>query len=288
MEAFHLDPAWTIALVVTCLFAIAYPLVLALVARRRLGVGWRYFWFGALIFLLFQVVTRIPAITVVGSVFGKQIRSSPTLLYVWLAVLVLTAALFEEIGRYIGYRWLMGREEKTWSKAVMYGLGHGGLESFLLVGLSNLYALVQLAALSAVNLSSLPAAQRQTVAAQLHAISLQPAWFPLLAGWERLWTIPIHVALSVIVVQVFRRHNLGWLGLAIVGHMVVDGVAVAMPQLFGSGTGASLLIEGVVAIFGLVALWIIWALRDKPRPEPAPSIVAPAEQGTGPQSMPGT
>lgn len=287
MGTFHLNPAWAIALAAASLFAIAYPLALALVARRRLHVGWRYFWFGALIFLLFQVVTRIPAITIAHVALGKQLLASRTLLDIWLAMLVVTAALFEEIGRYIGYRWLMGREEKTWRKAVMYGLGHGGLESFLLVGLGGLYSLVQVVALSAVSLSRLPAAQRQAVATQLRAIAIQPAWLPLLSAWERLWTIPIHVALSVLVLQVFRRRNIGWLFLAIVGHMVVDGVAIAMLQLLGSSTGASLLIEGIVAVFGLLAVWVIWALRDEARPEPAPSLIVPAEQGTGPHAMPG-
>jgi len=28
----------------------------------------------------------------------------------------------------------MHREAKTWSKGVMYGIGHGGLESMLLIG----------------------------------------------------------------------------------------------------------------------------------------------------------
>ncbi len=279
MDTFHLNPAWAVALAASSLFAMVYPLALALAARRWLRVGWRYFWFGALIFLLFQVVTRIPAVTVAQVVLAKQLAASRTLRDIGLAILVVTAALFEEIGRYIGYRWLMGREEKTWSKAVMYGLGHGGLESFLLVGLGGLYSLVELAALSAVGISGLPPAQRQAAAAQLHAIAIQPAWLPLLGGWERLWTIPIQVAFSVLVLQVFRRRNIGWLGLAILAHMLVDGVAVALSQLLGSSTGVSLLTEGIVAIFGLLAVWIIWLLRDRPirigMPESAGTSVAP-------------
>lgn len=132
--SFHLHGGWVAAEIVAIGFMLLYPLALALIARTRLGVSWRYFGFGALIFLLFQILTRIPLTTVVGAVFGKQIKASPVLLWSWLAVLVVTAGLFEEVGRYIGYRWLMRREDKTWNKAVMYGLGHGGLESMLLVG----------------------------------------------------------------------------------------------------------------------------------------------------------
>ena len=104
------------------------------IAHRRLKVSWKYFAFGMLIFLIFQVVSRVPIVTVLGQVLAPQLKASTAFLYTWLAILALTAGIFEEVGRYIGYRWFMRREEKTWNKAVMYGLGHGGLESILLVG----------------------------------------------------------------------------------------------------------------------------------------------------------
>lgn len=263
---------WAAALLATTLFAIAYPLVLAAVARRRLRLGWRYFWYGALIFTLFQLVTRVPVVTVLGQVLAPQLKASLPLRYGWLVALVLSAALFEEIGRYVGYRWLMRREEKTWGKAVLYGLGHGGIESIVLVGLGNLNLLVQLVAFSSVGLTNLPPAVRAQVAPQLAAIATQPGWLPLLGGWERLWTIPIHVALSVLVLQVFRRGRIGWLFLAILGHIVVDGVAVGLAQALPSGVGTSVLTEAVIGVLGLVAIWIIFALRDRPATAP----VAPA------------
>jgi uncharacterized membrane protein YhfC len=261
---FHLSAGWIAASITEIVFVVAYPLVLAIIARRRLGVGWRYFWFGALIFAIFQLATRVPAVQVIQAFFGKQIAASPVLLWGWLAILVVTAALFEEVGRYIGYRLFMGREEKTWNKAVMYGLGHGGLESMLLVGFLALLSLVNLLALSSINLNTLPAAQRTQITQQLQTIAALPGWLPLLGAWERLWTVPVQVALSVIVLQVFRRGNIGWLWLAILAHAVVDGVAVGVNQALGaSQLSTTLIVEGIVAVFGLIALWVIFALRDR-------------------------
>ncbi|MBE0699486.1 MAG: DUF3887 domain-containing protein, partial [Anaerolineaceae bacterium] len=91
----------------TALFAILYPILLAIFARRRLGVPWRYFVFGMGIFLIFQLVTRIPLISIIEGVFGQQIRASRALTVGWLLVLCFSAGLFEETGRYIGYRWMM-------------------------------------------------------------------------------------------------------------------------------------------------------------------------------------
>ncbi len=276
----HLSTGWIVASATAIAFAVLYPLILGFIAWKRLHVGWRYFGFGALVFFVFQVITRVPLVSVLGRVLAPQLQASRLFLFGWVFVLALTAALFEELGRYAGYRLLMRHEEKTWSKAVMYGLGHGGLESILLVGLLGLLTLVNLFILSSTALDMVPAAQRAQVQQQLAAIAAQPAWQPLLGAWERLWAIPLHVALSVIVLQVFRRGSFTWLWLAIAAHTVVDFTSVALLQFLGpANLSSQLIVEGVVAVFGLVAIWIIWRLRDEPTQAAAtlapPSQVAP-------------
>jgi uncharacterized membrane protein YhfC len=266
---------------VAIVFMIFYPLVLAILARRRLGVSWRYFGYGALIFFLFQLISRVPLVTILGNVLAPQLASSRAFLLFWLIALPLTAALFEEIGRYVGYRWLMRKEEKTWDKAVMYGLGHGGLESIVLVGGLGLVSLVNILVLSNINLNMLPASQHAQVLQQLAAIHAQPAWFPLLGAWERLWTVPFHVAMSVIVLQVFRRGQIRWLWLAVLLHTLLDLSATLLPQWLGSGFNTSLLLEGVVALFGVLSVWIIWRLRDRMVEVTVPTLPA---QGMGEQN----
>jgi uncharacterized membrane protein YhfC len=246
------------------LFVVAYPLALAVIAHRRLHVGWRYLAYGATVFFIFQLATRVPAVQFIQSAIGEQLKASQTLMWTWLVVLALTAGLFEEVGRYIGYRVFMRREEKTWSKAIMYGLGHGGLESIVLVGGLTLIGLVNLWSIASGGLTQLPEDQRALAAQQIATLNAQPGWAALLSAWERLWTVPIQVAFSVIVLQVFRRGRLIWLLWAILGHAFVDLVAVGLQQVLGPGFGSSLVIEGVVAVFGLTAVWIIWRLRDVP------------------------
>jgi uncharacterized membrane protein YhfC len=99
---------------------------------------------------------------------------------------------------------------------------------------------------------------------QVNAINAQPAWLPLLSAWERLWTVPFHVALSVVVLQVFRRNNIGWLWLAILAHAALDFTSVAILQRFGNSITVSIIVELIVAAFGLAGIWVIWKLRDKP------------------------
>ena len=253
---------WLISLAVVSILAIVYPFVLAVIARIRLGVRWRYFWYGTLVFLVFQLLTRVPAVLALNNVFASPLKESASFRFTWYLILSLTAGLFEEVGRYVGYRLFMRHEEKTWSKAIMYGIGHGGIESIVLVGVLSLLSLVNIIVTSSINLNVLTTSQHKTVIQQFAALNAQPVWFPLLSGWERLWTLPIQIAFSVMVLQVFRRNNVGWLWLAIIAHTIVDFTSVEIMQVLGVGTTTSLITEGVVAVFGIIAIMIIWRLRN--------------------------
>ena len=253
---------WLIALAITSIFAILYPFILAIIARIRLSVPWRYFWYGTLVFLVFQLVTRVPAVFALNNVFASQLKASGVFRFVWYLTLAFTAGLFEEVGRYVGYRVFMRREEKTWSKAIMYGIGHGGIESIVLVGALGLLSLVNIIVTSSLSLNALTPSQHATVVQQFAALNAQPEWLPLLGAWERLWTLPVHIALSVVVLQVFRRNNIGWLWLAIFAHTIVDFSTIEIVQVLGASTTASLITEVVVALFGIVAILIILRLRN--------------------------
>jgi uncharacterized membrane protein YhfC len=259
----HIPPALVITTAMAVVFVIGYPLALGVIVRKKLAVSWKYFWFGALVFLVFQLLTRVPVVTVLqATVLMHLLLTSTAFTWIWLLILAITAGLFEEVGRYVGYRLLLRREPKTWSKAVMFGLGHGGLESIVVVGGQIVLTAINDVVLSTINVNSLPAAQRQGVIQLFAAINAEPFWFPLLAAWERLWTIPLHMALAVMVVQVFRRQQMRWLFLAILFHALVDFLAVAFPQAFGHSIPITLLVEGIVCVFGLISVWIIWRLRE--------------------------
>jgi uncharacterized membrane protein YhfC len=266
-QPIQISNGWVAAMIAALVFDILYPLALGVFARRRLGVNWRYFGYGALIFVLFQLVSRVPITLAIQALIASQLQASRVALIAWIAISALTAGLFEELGRYVGYRWLMKREQKTWAKGVMYGLGHGGIESMLLIAGLVTVTLIQVLALARTDLSTLPltAEQRALAAQQLAAIAAQPSWAPLLGAWERLWTIPLHVALALVVLQVFRRGSLRWLWLAILAHALVDLVGAGVTPILGlTGIAALLIPEAIISVVGLLSLWTIWALRDRP------------------------
>jgi uncharacterized membrane protein YhfC len=280
-ETLALNPRFVIATAFSIVFVIVYPIVLAIVAHHELRLSWRYVGYGAIVFFVFQLVTRVPAVQLIQAAIGPQLKASPPLMWTWLVVLALSAGVFEEVGRYVGYRLFMRGEDKTWSKAVMFGIGHGGLESALLVGGMMVLALISLWTAANGGLNQLPDDQRAAATQQLQTLNAQPGWAALFGAWERLWTVPIQIAFSVIVLQVFRRGKLVWLLWAVLGHACVDLVAVGLQQILGQGLTSSLLIEAVVAVFGLIAIGIIWRLRDPPVQSVSSITLQPVAQMAG-------
>ena len=125
-------------------------------------------------------------------------------------------------------------------------------------------------------MAQLPPEQRDLAQAQLAVLAAQPSWLPLVAVWERLAAITLQVALSVVVVQVFRRGRLAWLWLAIAAHAAVDLLAVGMVQVLGRETTGLVATETVLTLVALGASWAILRLRDESaHPAASPSTAAP-------------
>ncbi|MFP4439640.1 MAG: YhfC family intramembrane metalloprotease [Chloroflexaceae bacterium] len=256
----EISTAWLVTSVIATLFNIIFPIVLAIWLTRRMGEKFKFVLYGALIFLVFQLLTRVPLVTLLGQQFGATIRQSDTLRWLWLGGLALTAGLFEEIGRYVGYRRLMRNDARNWRQGVLYGVGHGGFEAAVFVGILGVLGLINVIVLTQLDLATLglSAEQQQQIAGQLQTVAEQPGWFPLLAAWERLWSMAFHVGLSLLVLQVFWRKQWRWLWLAIAAHAGVNFIAAGVIPLLDA---SMLWAELVIMLAGLLGLWLIFALR---------------------------
>ncbi len=258
-----LIPSYLLAIAVEVLF----PLLLALWLRRRLRVSWKYFGYGALVFGIFQLLTRVPAMLIGQYLLAGALNSSRFLMVGWVVLAALTAGLFEEGGRYLGYRFLWKKgEDRTWPQALMYGAGHGGLESMLLVGGLALIGLLNIVIVSRIDAAALPPDQALAIFQAQETISLTPWWAPLLAALERFLVMVVQISLAVLVLQVFARRQAGWWWLALGYHALADlvpGLAQVylVPRL--PQWGGLLLLEGLVGIFALCSAGIIYGLRPR-------------------------
>jgi uncharacterized membrane protein YhfC len=225
------------------ILCIALPIALAVWWHRRSGASYIPFAYGAIIFVVFALVLKLPWLIPLGT----WVKSHPSMMNAFLAVSAVSAGLFEEVGRYIGYRLFLKGDTRT-STAVMYGLGHGGIESILFAGVNLLATSIMLMLLANGTLSN------PEIATKLHAAtqSLTPvkALVPPVA--ERIGAIMFHVAMSLVVLQAVARRQLRWVAYAIVAHAALDTLAVSAGPLHVN----VYLLEALVVVLGVAALYV--------------------------------
>jgi uncharacterized membrane protein YhfC len=250
---------------------IALPVGLAIYLTRKLNQGWRLFWIGAATFVFSQVL-HIPFNALIIPIFNQSgFISLPKVfqnisLSVFLGV---SAGVFEEISRYAMFRW-WAKDARSWGRGLLAGAGHGGIEAIIL-GLLVLYGYIQMIIVRGQDISTLVTPDKVELAkAQIQAYWSAPWYMTMLGALERLFTIPLHLACSVLVLQAFARKKFWWVSLAILYHAAADGVAY-----FVSRIGFSVLaIEGVIGIFAIMSIAIIFVLRQpEPAGEPIPLLI---------------
>ncbi|MBN2393517.1 MAG: YhfC family intramembrane metalloprotease [Anaerolineae bacterium] len=229
---------------------------------RRFGLGWRLYWIGAATFVASQVV-HIPLNMLLTLLFQRNILPAPPQEWQLIfnaIVLGLSAGICEEGSRYLTYRW-WAKDARSWGKGLLLGAGHGGIEAILLGGFV-LLTFIQMVALRDVDLATVVPADKLALAQEQMIVYWSPTWYDSLLGTvERFFTLPLHLACSVLVLQTFTRQRRYWLPLAIGWHALVDGLAVVIYATWGAYP-----VEAAVGGLALVSVAIILALRQ-PEPE---------------------
>lgn len=256
-----------ITLPLSGLLSIALAIGLGIFLTRKFRLGWRLYWIGAVVFILSQVF-HIPFNAYVLP-FLREAGIIPTLPEPWALpltglVLGLSAGIFEEGARYLMYRF-WAKNARSWGKGLLAGAGHGGIEA-IIVGLLILWSGLQVIAFSGRDVSGiLPPEQIPQVEAQLEAALAMP-WYATMLGFvERMFVIPVHIALSVLVLQVFTRRQIRWLFAAIAWHTLLNAVgAVYVMQMYGMYAAVA-----TIGLFSLLSIGIIFALHAPEPEEPA-------------------
>jgi uncharacterized membrane protein YhfC len=264
----------TITYLLNGLFMIAIPIILGIFLINKFHLSWRIWWIGAATFVISQIF-HIPFNTYILNPLLKNIQDSIqgiTGIVIIALLLGLSAGVFEECARYIMYLWPL-KNQRTWRVAVLSGAGHGGIEAILLGGLV-LLGYFNMMAYRNVDLNSLNLTPDNlaTTAQQIQAYWSAPWYASLLGAVERIFTIPFHIAASVIVLQVFTRRpghqQLGWLGLAIFLHTLLDASAVIIVSQWGGYATEAWL--GVLALLDIAIIFILRQPEQEPPETPAP------------------
>lgn len=238
-----ISAASMLGMVVTLIIALGLPVVLLVLVYKKTKAKISSFFIGCGIFVLFALILEQIMHVIVLTVTGTFLTDNIILygLYGGLA-----AALFEETGRLAAMKFFM-KKNLNKQNALMYGVGHGGIEAIIIVGLTYVNNLLTAVMINSGSLQAtlaiLDEGMQQATFEQLKALWELPAWQFYMAGVERAIAITLHIALSIFVYKAVKSgRKLFWL-LAFFLHFAVDFLTVVI-----SGYGAPVWVIEVVLL----------------------------------------
>ena len=177
-----------------------------------------------------------------------------TVAYVFYGITM--AGVFEECGRYIVMKLIL-RKNRTPENAVLYGIGHGGIEIFAVLLPSMILSLVIVLFFSSGDVEKALSALKineETAAAALPSVIAAASFdYQLMAMnvIERILAMLAHIGFSVIVFYGVFRGKKAFLPMAIILHMLMD----TAPAMYQRGILPLWVVELVTAFWvALIAL----------------------------------
>jgi uncharacterized membrane protein YhfC len=173
---------------------------------------------------------------------------------VWLIgpFLGLTAGIFEEVGRFLGFKFLL-KKKLEWKNGVAFGIGHGGIEALILTGLTYINNIVFSILINTGAMDKISGAFPPGLAEQVtSALSYTSPVMFLAAGIERAFALTAHIAFSIIVLYGVKNRRGIYLLYAILAHALLDAPMVIIGKYFGGWIA-----EGYVFLFAAASLVFI-------------------------------
>ena len=233
-----------IAIIITLFITLIAPVIVWIIyGVKNKGKGvWKAFVLGAAGFVLLQMIIRMPILNIVSLIpgFGTFVAEYYV---VYCLILAITAALFEVVARF-GVAKIL-QKKINYEQGVAAGLGHGGIEAILIVGMTYINNLLYAIMINTGSFQGMIQDALRTsgpeVAEQLimvmDSLVETPSYLFYLAGYERVLTVIFHTAMSLLVCYlVYKKKAVLGVSIAFVMHFLVDFIAplingLAMPYL---------------------------------------------------------
>ena len=252
-----------IGFTVSLIVSVGLPIVLCILVWRKTKARISSFFIGAASFIVFAMILEQILHTIVLKAAGTALRGN-----IWLYALYggLAAGVFEETGRYLAMKLCM-KKSLNKQNAIMYGVGHGGIEAILLVGMSSVSNLIISVMINSgqvpmlLSMSGVDDSTYQLAITQMTAISTTPFWHFYMAGAERISAIIFHIAASYLVYLAVSRRKPACYLLAILAHLLLDAVTLITASFL-----PILAVEAIIFLcsgaFGLV-IWRMYRKQER-------------------------
>ena len=246
-----------VSLALGAALGILLPLGIALLWVRKKHEPFKTVLVGAVIFFLFVTILEKPiqALVITGEhPVAAFLNANP----VWWALVVgLFPGVFEETGRLFAFKAIL-KNRKNRETAISYGVGHGGMEVIMLLGVNYAAYLAYAAMINSGTFGTVieqaaakapeQAETLRTLAQQLSGLTIGGVGLGLL---ERGFAFLFHIGASILVFYACRDRRRFWLyPLAIVLHTALDFIAgLTIAKVV---TIPTLALEGIIGVFAVL------------------------------------
>ena len=262
-ENAHVETISFIWLIVGTVLWVAVPVAVAIIWKVKKKEPFTTILIGAATFLLFALILEKPIQNVLAfptamglpdHAVSRFLSANPI-----LPALVsgLFPGVFEETGRLVAFKTIL-RKRKNRETSISYGIGHGGFEVILILGITYIqyiaYAVMintgiigiiinQVASLAPDQLGSV-----ESVVNLLTGFSFADLG---IAFVERIFAVLFHIGASILVFYACRNKKSFWLyPFAILLHTAVDFIGAL--SIFNVIHLSPWVLEGIIAVFGLL------------------------------------
>ena len=254
------------SLIITVILMVAIPVIFFIYWRKNYKQQTKISWLiaGAIGFIVSARVLELGVhmVCIVTDNPISRFINGNTIAYVLYGIIM--AGVFEECGRYIVLKYIM-KKNRTTENAVMYGIGHGGIE-ILAVILPAMITYLAVAVLFSAGdmenaLSTLDITE-ETVSVALPSIQTAAAFdYGMMAMnvIERLFAMLLHIGLTVVVYYGVVTDKKICLPVAIILHMLMD----TFPALYQRSVVPLWTVEPWAGVWTGVAVFIAVNLYRK-------------------------
>lgn len=219
----------SVSIVVALLITMALPIAAGLWLKNNYQVPWRVVIYGGTGYLIVQAL-----ITLVMSGFSSLVQnetlilSDQNLITTQIGLRILFGAVLGVILRWAGMKYLKGHLDRL-EAAFSIGVGFGGMESLLLVGLPLLITFVTM--LSNLNIDPQTSTLDPAVIIQIQDLWQVSFWVPLVGSLERIAAMVMHITVTILIFQVFKHQKNWWIGGAIGLEVLVNGLIAGLSEV---------------------------------------------------------
>ena len=217
-----------ISISIALLITIGLPIAAGIWTNRKLGLPWRIISYGVLGFLIVQalvalILSGFLSLVQNGTIsLGEQALNT---IQIWLSILL--GVILGILMRWAGMKFIKESLD-TPAAAFGIGVGYGGIESIMLVGLPLLSTFMTM--LGNRNIDPQTTQLDPLVVEQIKTLWQVSHWVPLAGSLERIAAFVMHITVTFLILQVFRREKTLWILVAVGLELLMTGLVVGLSE----------------------------------------------------------